>query len=244
MSTPQEDPADGLSPGPDLTFASRDQLRAMAHPVRMEIVERVGRRGTARAADIAADLGIAANSVSYHLRTLARGGVIVEAPEAARDRRDRVWKLAQRDFMHAPAHDGDVDEEYLSASAATTLASIDWIRSGWISENAQRRAHHPEPEEAQAPAMLFATPMRLSREQARELYASVHEKLLEYSRLNRDPSGAELPGDPDSAGEGQDVRVLFTVLGERPHAARDADPAPSADGPAPHSGTESPSSSA
>jgi len=244
MSTPQENPDDGLSPGPDRDFASRDQLRAMAHPVRMEIVERVGRRGTARAADIAADLGIAANSVSYHLRTLARGGVVVEAPEAARDKRDRVWKLAQVDFTHAPAHDGAVDDEYLSASAATTLAAIDGIRSGWIAESARRRAHRPEPEDSQAPAMLFSSPMRLSRQQARELFASVQEKLLEYNRLNRDPNGADLPGDPDSEGSAQDVRVLFTVLGARRNTEQDADPARSAEAPAPHSGTESPSSRA
>lgn len=238
MSTPQDDPVDDRSPGPEQRFASRDQLRAMAHPLRMEIVERVGRRGTARAADIAADLGIAANSVSYHLRTLARGGVIVEAPEAARDKRDRVWKLAQIDFMHAPSHDASVDDDYLSASAETTLVAIDWIRSGWIAENARRRAQHPEPEGAQAPAMLFSTPMRLSREQARELFASVQEKLLEYNRLNRDESGADLPGDPDSGGRAQDVRVLFTVLGERPRDGRDADPGSSAEPSAPHSGTE------
>jgi DNA-binding transcriptional ArsR family regulator len=200
----------------------------MAHPLRMQIVERVGRRGTARAADVAEDLGIAANSVSYHLRTLARGGVVVEAPESARDKRDRVWKLAQTNFMHAPTRESLVDEEYLSASGATTLAALDWIRAGWVAESAQRRAHFPEDESALPPAMLFSTPMRLSRAQARELFAAVTERLQEFNRINRDAHGADLPGDPDSEGAAQDFRVLFTVLGERPAAPADraADEAP------------------
>lgn len=232
MSTAEEtgddraDPARAPHEG-EMRYATRDQLRAMAHPVRMQIVDRVGRRGTARAADIAEDLDLPANSVSYHLRTLARGGVIVEAPEAARDRRDRVWKLARTSFMHAPGADGEgdgdpevtVDEEYVTASGATTMAALEWIRAGWVSEIAQRTANFPEAREQQPPAMLFSTPMRLSRAQARELFEAVEEKLLEYNRINRDAQGADLPGDPDSDGEAQDVRVLFSLLGERPHPA-------------------------
>lgn len=204
-------------------YATRDQLRAMAHPLRMQLAERVGRRGTARAADLAADLEIAANSVSYHLRILARGGVITEAPEAARDKRDRVWKLAQANFQHAPAENSEstgplVDHDYVEASGATTLAALEWIRSAWVSEIAQRTANFPEPAEQRALASMFSSPMRLSREQSRELFAVVQKQLMTYNALNRDESGADRPGDPDSEGNAQDVRVLFTMVGERPHA--------------------------
>jgi predicted ArsR family transcriptional regulator len=47
-----------------------------------------------RAADLGESLGIPANQASFHLRQLAKYGVIVPAPEAARDKRDRVWKLS------------------------------------------------------------------------------------------------------------------------------------------------------
>ena len=206
-------------------YATRDQLRAMAHPLRMQLAERVGRRGTARAADLAADLEIAANSVSYHLRILARGGVITEAPEAARDKRDRVWKLAQANFQHAPAENSAstaplVDHDYVEASGATTLAALEWIRSAWVSEIAQRTANFPEPAEQRALASMFSSPMRLSREQSRELFAVVQEQLLKYTGLNGEERGADRPGDPDSGGDAQDVRVLFTMVGERPHADR------------------------
>ena len=74
-------------------------LRALAHPVRNRILDELSASGPLRAADVAADLGIPANQASFHLRQLAKYGVIVPAPEAARDKRDRVWKLSsQRGF--------------------------------------------------------------------------------------------------------------------------------------------------
>ena len=67
-------------------------LRAIAHPVRVRILHELNATGPSRAADLAADLDIPANQASFHLRQLAKYGLVVEAPEEARDRRDRVWK--------------------------------------------------------------------------------------------------------------------------------------------------------
>jgi len=68
-------------------------LRAIAHPTRGRILDELGATGPMRAADIGEALGIPANQASFHLRQLAKYGVIEPAPEAARDKRDRVWKL-------------------------------------------------------------------------------------------------------------------------------------------------------
>jgi len=67
-------------------------LRAIAHPVRTRILEELSATGPVRAADVARDLGIPANQASFHLRQLAKYGLVEEAPEEARDKRDRVWK--------------------------------------------------------------------------------------------------------------------------------------------------------
>ncbi|MGP9537630.1 helix-turn-helix domain-containing protein [Brachybacterium sp. AOP43-C2-M15] len=199
-------------------FATRDQLRAMAHPLRLEIMERVGRRGTARAADVAADLGIPANSVSYHLRILARGGVVEEAPEAARDRRDRVWRLTQLSFEHGrrtggPDNDPEAtDVEYLDASGATSLAAFEWIRSAWNAEIARYRSRDIAPEDGLG--SLFATSLRLSKEQMRELNRTINAALHEYQLINRDELGANLPGDPESDQEAYTFKVLWAAVGE------------------------------
>src|SRR5262249_60230191 len=68
-------------------------LRASAHPTRGRILDELGATGPMRAADLGEVLDIPANQASFHLRQLAKYGVIVPAPEAARDKRDRVWKL-------------------------------------------------------------------------------------------------------------------------------------------------------
>ena len=69
-------------------------LRALAHPVRMRILDELEASGPVRAADVARELGIPANQASFHLRQLAKYGLVEEAPEEARDRRDRVWRPA------------------------------------------------------------------------------------------------------------------------------------------------------
>lgn len=68
-------------------------LRAIAHPVRNRILAELDAHGSLRAADLARDLDIPANQASFHLRQLAKYGLIVEDPEAARDKRDRVWRV-------------------------------------------------------------------------------------------------------------------------------------------------------
>jgi len=74
-------------------------LRAIAHPTRMRVLDELELGGPMRAADVADVLGIPANQASFHLRQLAKYGLIEEAPEAARDGRDRVWKATNEDGM-------------------------------------------------------------------------------------------------------------------------------------------------
>ncbi|QDP95541.1 helix-turn-helix transcriptional regulator [Microlunatus elymi] len=75
-------------------------LRAIAHPTRNRILAELTAAGPSRAADLARDLGIPANQASFHLRQLAKYGMVIEAPEVARDKRDRVWKVAAERGYH------------------------------------------------------------------------------------------------------------------------------------------------
>ena len=70
-------------------------LKAFANPLRRRIATEFNRRKFNRAADIAAALGEPANKISFHLRVLADAGLIAEAPEQARDGRDRVWTVVE-----------------------------------------------------------------------------------------------------------------------------------------------------
>lgn len=106
---------------PDERHASSAMLKAYAHPLRRRIAKAVAARGHARAADLASDLDVPANSVSFHLRVLADAGIIEEDPEHARDRRDRVWKGVDGAWtVGSPEH--PVEDELLGNALMTSLA--------------------------------------------------------------------------------------------------------------------------
>lgn len=91
-------------------------LKAMTHPLRRRIVSLMRHDQPMRAVDLARQLDVPANSVSFHLRTLAEAGMIVEAPEHARDRRDRVWVAAGDGFsVPDPGTLSEEDEPALRA---------------------------------------------------------------------------------------------------------------------------------
>lgn len=71
-------------------------LRAVAHPLRNRILAELEASGPMRAADIAERVSIPANQASFHLRQLAKYELVEEAPELARDGRERVWRASSK----------------------------------------------------------------------------------------------------------------------------------------------------
>jgi DNA-binding transcriptional ArsR family regulator len=80
-------------------------LRAIAHPARSRILSELYAGGALRAADVARTLGIPANQASFHLRLLAKYGLVEEAPDEARDKRDRVWRMVADDGISFRSED-------------------------------------------------------------------------------------------------------------------------------------------
>lgn len=72
------------------------QLRALSHPLRMQIIELLGRSDDPLTATQLGDrIGESSASMSYHLRQLARYGFVEEAPEAGTGR-ERPWRKTSR----------------------------------------------------------------------------------------------------------------------------------------------------
>lgn len=67
-------------------------LRAMAHPLRLDLIELLATIGPATAATCARRLGSTQASCSYHLRHLAKYG-FVEQADPPEDGRQRPWRL-------------------------------------------------------------------------------------------------------------------------------------------------------
>lgn len=71
-------------------------MRALAHPTRLALLGELRAGGPQTVGMLGEALDEAPGSVSYHLGTLAKHGLVVEVPEKARDRRERWWRAAHR----------------------------------------------------------------------------------------------------------------------------------------------------
>jgi len=75
----------------------------MAHPLRLRMYELL-REGPSTATRMAEELGESSGSTSYHLRILARAGLIEEDTEQG-NARDRWWRRRLRVFIPTDAED-------------------------------------------------------------------------------------------------------------------------------------------
>jgi DNA-binding transcriptional ArsR family regulator len=67
-------------------------IRALAHPLRLDLLELLATGNPATAAQCGRILGVSQASCSFHLRQLAKYGFVEDAGPG-RDRRERTWRL-------------------------------------------------------------------------------------------------------------------------------------------------------
>jgi DNA-binding transcriptional ArsR family regulator len=68
-------------------------IRALAHPLRLDLLQLLGASGPATAARCGRALGASQASCSFHLRQLAKYGFVEDAGPG-HDRRERQWRVA------------------------------------------------------------------------------------------------------------------------------------------------------
>ena len=83
-----------MSPRDVQTLTEAKALSAVAHPLRSRLLDALAVHGPSTASALAARLDEAVGNVSHHLKVLAQAHLIDEAPELARDRRERWWRLS------------------------------------------------------------------------------------------------------------------------------------------------------
>jgi len=153
-------------------------LRAIAHPARNRILNELSAGGPMRAADIARELGIPANQASFHLRQLAKYGLVEEAPEEARDRRDRVWKLVAEGGLVIDLRELD---EIPGGRAAATV----WQRSAssWVHHVVD--ASFTDLDREDVFRNLTEQPIRLTKEEAKEFSAELDDVMTRWADRTR-----------------------------------------------------------
>lgn len=96
-----------ISLGCSLTAMSRtyestsdpERIRALAHPLRLELLEHLRSVGEATATECAGRVGESVASCSFHLRMLAKYGFIERAPSRGRE---KPWRLVGEGFDARP----------------------------------------------------------------------------------------------------------------------------------------------
>jgi DNA-binding transcriptional ArsR family regulator len=156
-------------------------LVAVGHPLRRRMLDvlRVERAATASA--LAARLGVAVGSISHHAKVLAEHGLVVAAPELARDRRERWWRLGDARVSWSPRQFADDPAEAAASAAAddlTTRLQLERLHI-WRS---QRASFPPEWQDA---ATSTDTWLHLTSEELAELSEELTAVLLRWAMRGR-----------------------------------------------------------
>ena len=148
-------------------------LRGIAHPMRNRILEEMSAGGPMRAADVAERLSIPANQASFHLRQLAKYGLVEEAPELARDGRDRVWRAAHESGLSVNLEDLAKEE---GGKAAVTVFRRQWTADAHAAID---RADRPAKQKDSIVAVSTHA-VRLSKAEAQELAGEINDLVDEW----------------------------------------------------------------
>jgi len=154
--------------------------------MRMRLIGELATRGPRRAVDLAKALEEPANSVSFHLRQLARYGLIVEDTERGTDGRERWWQT--------PSEQGfivNLEELRKLPGGAQAVGAFKQLNEGTahaLVSVAVNRADEPD-EDLRSWVNDFG--LHLSRAEVNEFLAEQWEFIMRWMRRSRDLSQSD-----------------------------------------------------
>ena len=138
---------------------------------------------------LASATGQAIGNVSHHLRVLGECGLIEEAPELARDRRERWWRLVSRGVRWSTSDFQDDPATAAVADAAQSLNldhQVGQVR-GWFAAGDDDKEHWRD--------CTFAMDqwLHLAPEELRELGEEFNDLLERWRRCQAPEAGGRQP---------------------------------------------------
>lgn len=161
-------------------------MRALAHPARIAIIEYLSsREGGGTATECAEIVGLSPSATSYHLRALAKFGLVEQAP--SRDARERVWRTSNVSWMVDAGREAGPE----ARAAEQALVEAHAVRAMERTRDWLRRAGD-EPAEWYDVALFNDTLVLLTAEELAELNEAVVALLRPYHPRRRSdpPEGA------------------------------------------------------
>ncbi|MGW8847033.1 ArsR/SmtB family transcription factor [Streptomyces xiamenensis] len=182
----------------DVVVLDAKGLRALAHPVRVQLLGLLRRNGPSTATLLAGRLGLTSGATSYHLRQLSAAG-FVEEDEERGNARERWWRS-----VHRLTSFGD-----LTLRDREPEATLAFLQSVAVShaQATQRTLNELDtmPREWRETLGLGDRLLRLTQQEARQLRNELDEVVARYR-----PASATGPGEAPEGAEG--VQVVLHVL--------------------------------
>ena len=150
-------------------------MRALAHPARLTILEELGLGRAGTATEFAAICGLTPSATSYHLRALAKAGLVQEAPGRG-DGRERVWQLISSSGIEIAS--GPDDPEAMRAEQGLVevfLARSEARTRSWVARWQQ------EPREWYDATRMTEHIITVTSQELSDLNAKVYELVRQYS---------------------------------------------------------------
>jgi DNA-binding transcriptional ArsR family regulator len=162
-------------------------LAAMAHPVRRRLLDLLKLDGPATASALAEHTGEAVGNVSHHLRALAGAGLIEEAPELARDRRERWWRRTSPTLCWSSA---DFADDAASEAVAHAVESLNLERQ---TGHVRRWADQPQAEQERWPLGPFSTEawLRVTDDELAQFATEVRDLVSRWAERELPDDGQE-----------------------------------------------------
>ncbi|WP_086854008.1 ArsR/SmtB family transcription factor [Amycolatopsis kentuckyensis] len=158
-------------------------LAAMSHPLRRRLMELLHLDGPATASVLAAKSGQAVGNISHHMKVLAAARLVEEAPELARDQRERWWKRTSKTLRWASSD--FPDDPVAEAAEVLTLDHQTAIARQWIAT----RENYPE--EWRGAPFSMDTWLRLSTAELDELNERIFLLISEFDNRTKPGDGVE-----------------------------------------------------
>ncbi|MDR8410739.1 winged helix-turn-helix domain-containing protein [Nonomuraea sp. 3-1Str] len=159
-------------------------MRALAHPARLAILNRLGAGGSVTATDVAEGAGITPSAASYHLRMLAKYGFVEDAPPRG-DGRERLWKAVDKSFAI-----GRLPDDRPEVREAKDLL-IEALRKEADEEARRALANHDqEPPEWRDATTFARTILRVDAAELARLAQEIEKLLRPYVARHRPPEAA------------------------------------------------------
>ena len=161
-------------------------MRALAHPVRLAILNRLQQEGPQTATGLSQHVGATPSVTSWHLRHLAKHGLVRDA-DVLGNGRERWWEAASRGFRLV------VNDEAGRRAASALRDVLDETEGDQVGE--WRREVEPHLElEWLALSGLANTTILATRAELEQIEAAVEDLLAPYV-LRKDAGADEVPDE-------------------------------------------------